>query len=72
MVLRDVTAIREYFVEVEDKDEYLVEGYDLSSVLMDGIKMFYNSFSDNPKLIEFLYKAAGIITLLISLREIFI
>jgi len=71
MVLRDVTSMREHFSEVKESQDELLEAYDLSSILMDGIKMVYNSFGNNPKLIEFLYKAAGIITLLISLREIF-
>jgi hypothetical protein len=71
MVLRDVTSMREHFSEFVENQDELLEGYDLSSVLMDGIKMVYNSFGNNPKLIEFLYKAAGIITLLISMREIF-
>jgi hypothetical protein len=70
-VLRDVSAMRESFSEIEGEKESLSEAYDLSTLLMDGIKTVYRSFSDNPKLIEMLYKAAGIITLLISMREVF-
>jgi hypothetical protein len=69
--LRDVALMREAFVEIPKEKTELLEGYDLSSLLMDGIKAVYSSFSDNPKLMEFLYKAAGIITLLVSLREVF-
>jgi len=70
-VLKEISLMREHFVEVPAESLELLEAYDLSSILMDGIKMVYNSFSGNPKLIEFLYKAAGVITLLISLREVF-
>lgn len=69
--LRDVALMRESFTEVSKEQLELLEGYDLSSILMDGIKAVYNAFSGNPKLMEFLYKAAGIITLLVSLREVF-
>jgi hypothetical protein len=69
--LKDVALMRESFTEVSKEQLELLEGYDLSSILMDGIKTVYNSFSGNPKLMEFLYKAAGIITLLVSLREVF-
>jgi hypothetical protein len=68
-ILRDVELMRESFVEAEAGE--LLEGYDLSSIMMDGIKAVYSAFSDNPKLVEFLYKAAGIITLLVSLRDVF-
>jgi hypothetical protein len=69
--LRDVSLMRESFTEVTKEQLELLEGYDLSSIMMDGIKTVYNAFSGNPKLMEFLYKAAGIITLLVSLREVF-
>jgi hypothetical protein len=69
--LRDVSLMRESFTELPKEQLELLEGYDLSSLLMDGIKAVYGAFSDNPKLMEFLYKAAGIITLLVSLREVF-
>jgi hypothetical protein len=69
--LKDVSLMRESFDEFAGKESGLTEGYDLSSILMDGIKTVYSALSDNPKLMEFLYKAAGIITLLVSLREVF-
>jgi hypothetical protein len=70
-IIKEISMLREEFVEVSDKHLAILESYDLSTILMDGIKMFYNSFSDNPKLIDFLYKFAGVVTLLISLREVF-
>jgi hypothetical protein len=70
-MIKEVTLMREEFLEVEKESLELLESYDISSILMNGIKMLYSSFSDNPKLIEFLYKAAGVITMLISLREVF-
>jgi hypothetical protein len=70
-IVKEVSALREEFLEVSKESLELLEAYDLSTILMDGIKMFYNSFANNPKLIDFLYKFAGIVTLLISLREVF-
>jgi hypothetical protein len=70
-MIKEVSVMREEFLEVSKESLELLESYDISSILMNGIKMLYSSFSDNPKLIEFLYKAAGIITMLISLREVF-
>jgi hypothetical protein len=70
-IIKEISMLREEFVEVSEKHLTVLESYDLSTILMDGIKMFYNSFSDNPKLIDFLYKFAGVVTLLISLREVF-
>jgi len=70
--MKEVSLMREHFSEIQKLESpELLESYDISSILMDGIKMIYNSFSNNPKLMDFLYKAAGIITLLMSLREVF-
>jgi hypothetical protein len=70
-IIKEISMLREEFVEVSEKHLSVLESYDLSSILMSGIKTFYSSFSDNPKLIDFLYKFAGVVTLLISLREVF-
>jgi hypothetical protein len=69
--IKEVSGLREEFLEVGEEDLQLLEAYDLSTILVDGINMLYKSFSDHPKVIDFLYKSAGIITLLISLREVF-
>jgi hypothetical protein len=70
-LIKEVSMLREEFLEVTPESLELLEAYDLSTILMDGIKMFYNSFANNPKLIDFLYKFAGIVTILMSLREVF-
>ena len=70
-IVKEISMLREEFSEVPAEALDLLEAYDLSTILMDGIKVFYNSFAGNPKLIDFLYKFAGIVTLLISLREVF-
>jgi hypothetical protein len=68
-LLSEVTELQEYFSDYEELTA-LLEATDLSSVIITGLKNVYGAFKNNPKLIEFLYKAAGIITLLISLRDI--
>lgn len=66
--IKQVTLMREHFVEVEVDDDVLLEANDIMSIVIDGIQ---GLVGNNKKLIDFAYKAAGIVTLLLSLREIF-
>lgn len=73
-LVKEISSLREEFSEVPAESLELLEAYDLSTILINGIKEIYKQFSDQPdsaKVIDFLYKAAGVITLLISLREVF-
>ena len=66
--IKQVTTMREHFNEVELDDDVLLEASDILSVVITGIQ---GLVGNNRKLIDFAYKAAGIVTLLMSLREIF-
>jgi hypothetical protein len=66
--IKQVTNMREHFNEITIEDDVLLEANDILSVVINGIQ---GLVGNNKKLIDFAYKAAGIITLLISLREIF-
>lgn len=49
----------------------LNESSDVINMVLDGLKSFSSSVNTNGKFIDYLYKAAGIVTLIMSLREIF-
>jgi hypothetical protein len=66
--IKQVTNMREHFNEVELDNDVLLEANDILNVVIDGIQ---GLVGNNRKLIDFAYKAAGVITLLMSLREIF-
>jgi prefoldin subunit 5 len=71
LILQDTKELQEYGIFDTEEGRALLESIDLSELVMGGVKMLSSVFSSNPRLIEYLYKAAGIITLIISLREIF-
>jgi hypothetical protein len=52
-------------------DRVLNESSDVINMVLDGIKSFSSSVNTNGKFIDYLYKAAGIVTLIMSLREVF-
>jgi hypothetical protein len=66
--IKMVATMREYFNEIEVAEETLLEAGDILSVVISGIQ---GLIGNNRQLIDFAYKAAGIVTLLMSLREIF-
>lgn len=68
----DVKLVREFFTEVSN--EYtttILEAGDIMSMIVDGIKGFYSSFDSNGRLTGLIYKAAGVIVLVLSLRGVF-
>ena len=68
LVLKNVTAMREYFVELDLDKMALLESTEIIGAVIDGLK---GIIGNGDKFVEFLYKAAGVITLVFSLREIF-
>jgi len=66
--IKNVTAIREHYVEVEVDDNIILEAGDILSVVIKGIQ---DMTGNNKKFIDLAYKATGIVTLVLSFREIF-
>ena len=66
--IKVVENMREHFNEVDMDTDVLLEASDIISVVLNGIQ---GLVGNNRQLVDFAYKAAGIITLLLSLREIF-
>jgi len=61
----------EQFLTKADNDDVLLEASDIITTVLTGIKSFYKDVDNNVNLTSFLYKAAGVVTLVMSLREIF-
>jgi len=71
--LRDTNTIREFYLEVPvEAMGNILEATDYLPMIINGVKNFYTTLtSDNSKLVNLLYKAAGYIVLLMSLRDLF-
>jgi len=67
IALKDITAMREYFVELDLNKMALLESSEIINAVIEGIK---GIIGNSDKFVEFLYKATGVITLVFSLREI--
>jgi len=67
MTLKKATQMREYFVEVELDAMELLEAGDIISTVVDGIS---GIIGNDKRFTEYLYKASGIVTLIMSMREI--
>ena len=72
IILKDTATIRENFQEVSvETMGKLYEATDIIELVKEGIKTFYNRLDTGGRLTNLIYKAAGAIVLLMSLREIF-
>jgi hypothetical protein len=72
IILKDTALIRENFQEVSVEEMgTLYEASDIIDVVKNGIKNFYNSIDKSNRITSILYKAAGVIVLILSLREVF-
>jgi len=74
LVLKNVNTIREYFIELDLTDSSLVlESYEIIDLVINGIKGIVATGDrvNSDKFVEFFYKAAGVLTLIFSMREIF-
>jgi hypothetical protein len=69
-MLKDVTVMREHFPEVPEKYQGILESADILNLVMDGLQSISSNIN-TKQLIDFLYKAAGIVALIMSLREAF-
>lgn len=72
IISNDVNNIREFYNEIpKDKMNQLLEAGDVFSMVIDGVKNFYNNLDTGGKVTNLIYKSVGIIVALISIREIF-
>ena len=72
-IIRDVTVMREFFLEVPvEKMEVVLEAAEYGDMIVDGIKNLADAVmsGDSSKILNLLYKAAGIIMLLLSIRDV--
>lgn len=73
-VTRDATIVREYYLEIPvETMSTILEANDYIPMIVDGVKNIYTTLvgENGGKLTNLLYKAAGYIVLLFSLRETF-
>lgn len=70
--ITDVTTVREFFLEVPtDKMSTILEATDYIPMIIDGVKSIYNNLDNNGKLVNLIYKAVGVVVLILSLRDAF-
>lgn len=70
IITKDVTIVREYFTEVPvETMSRLLEAQEILPMIIDGIKAFTDNM-DTAKVANILYKATGVVLLLISVREV--
>ena len=69
--LKDVSVVRETFVELSNEDlGRLLEAGDVVNVVVDGLKNFYNNLDNGGRLTGLLYKAIGVVLVIFSIRDI--
>lgn len=69
--ITDVVFVRESFTEIPVEDLYsLTEAEGILDTITTGLNNFINGIQNNPTLTNILYKAMGILVLLISMREV--
>lgn len=69
MLLKRTTSMNEQFDEVDEEFKNLLEANEIVDVVMNGLKNILGR--DSGKFIDFLYKASGVMVLILSMREIF-
>lgn len=71
LVTGDVSTLREYYLEVPvETMSTVLEATDYMSMISDGIQEIYQSVMGNGKITNLLYKAAGVVILVLSLRDV--
>ena len=71
-ISHDVQLVREFYSEVSDHySNTILESGDIMSMIIDGIKSFYSSMDSKGRLTGLIYKAAGVVALIMSLRSAF-
>jgi hypothetical protein len=69
--IEDVVYIRESFTEIPVEDLYkLTEAEGILDTIATGLGNFIDGIQNNPNLTNILYKALGILVLLISMRDV--
>lgn len=70
--VRDVNMMREFYVEIDSQTmRTILEAGDIMETIMNGVSNIYRNLDQGGKTTNLIYKAAGIITSLLSVREIF-
>jgi len=74
ILTRDSDALREYYLEVPvETMSKILEAYEYVPMIIDGVKNIYSKLNDSGtanKMVGYLYKAIGVITLLFSIRDV--
>ena len=69
-VTTDVNVLREYYLEIPvSQMSSILEATDYISMIVGGIKNIYTAVSGSNKISNLIYKATGVIVLLLSLRD---
>lgn len=68
-VFMDSSAIREYYSDNVVDDSVILEANDIISVVIDGLKNMYTALDSGGKFTGMIYKFAGVVMLVLSLRE---
>jgi hypothetical protein len=73
IVSRDINIVREFYLEVPvEKMGNILEATEYTPVILDGIKGVLSSIGmDSNKLTNLMYKATGVVVLLLSIRDVF-
>lgn len=72
IINKDVDMIREFYNEIpSEKMGAILEANDIISVVLDGVKNLYSNLDQGGKTTALIYKAAGVIVALMSVRQIF-
>lgn len=70
--VKDVNMMREFYVEIDSQTmRTILEAGDIMGTIMNGVSNIYRNLDQGGKTTNLIYKAAGIITSLLSVREIF-
>lgn len=72
IITEDIETLRTFYNEVSlDNMTAMLEATDMFNVVIDSLQNLYRSLDHNGKTTNLIYKAAGVIVALISVREIF-
>lgn len=70
-MIKDTVMVREAYIELPISElSAITEASDIVGTISDGLKNFFNDIDKGGKLSNVLYKAVGLLVLLISMREV--
>lgn len=72
VTLSDVNKTESYYHEVDETTiSTILEANDIISVVIDGLSNMYRNLDNGGKLTNIIYKAAGVIVILVAAKELF-